>query len=119
MPPIIGNHIEKMDRQFPLTSKFQLTTLLKQWLLTTSGYTIGDLKGKSSNPEAALWIKINNYLYRINADTKREGVIAFLKNESNKNSWVIIPTEKSGELTKVTNDINHNSIPGLYMYKSI
>ena len=25
MPPkITGNHIEKMDRQFPLTSKFQL-----------------------------------------------------------------------------------------------
>ena len=80
MPPIIGNHIEKMDRQFPLTSKFQLITLLKQWLLTTSGNTIGDLKGKSSNPEALLWIKINNNVYKIHADTKREGVIAFLKN---------------------------------------
>jgi hypothetical protein len=117
-PKIIGNHIQKMDSKLPLNSKFQLIILLKEWL-KTSGVTIGDLRGKSSNPEALLWIKINNNVYKIHADTKREGVIAFLKNEANKNSWVIIPTEKSGELTKVTNDINHNSIPGLYMYRSI
>ena len=118
MPPkILGNHIEKIDRQFPLTSKFQLTALLQQWLIT-SGSTIGDLHGKSSNPESWLWIKINNNLYQINADTKRQGVQMFLKNEANKNPWVIIPTENSGNLTKFTNDINGNPIPGFYMYKS-
>ena len=118
MPPkILGNHIEKIDRQFPLTSKFQLTALLQQWLIT-SGSTIGDLHGKSSNPESWLWIKINNNLYQINADTKRQGVQMFLKNEANKNPWVIIPTENSGNLTKFTNDINGNPIPCFYMYKS-
>ena len=41
MPPkITGNHIEKMDRQFPLTSKFQLKILLQEWL-ETSGSPIG------------------------------------------------------------------------------
>ena len=119
MPPkILGNLIEKIDRQFPLTSKFQLTALLQQWLIT-SGSTIGDLHGKSSNPESWLWIKINNNLYQINADTKRQGVQMFLKNEANKNPWVIIPTENSGNLTKVTNDINGNPIPLFYMYKSL
>jgi hypothetical protein len=118
MPPkITGNHIEKMDRQFPLKSKFQLKILLQEWL-ETSGSTIGEMHGRSSNPEPWLWIKIDNNLYQINADTKRQGVLMFLKNVANKNSWVIIPTENSGNLTKFTNDINGNPIPFFYMYKS-
>lgn len=107
-----------MDREYPLTTKLQLINLLQEWLFTP-GITIGDLYGRRSNPELWLWIKINNNLYKIHADTNRKGVLAFLKNEANKNPWVIIPTEKSGKLTKVTNDINHNSIPGFYMYKLI
>jgi hypothetical protein len=42
----------------------------------------------------------------------------FLKNEANKNPWVIIPTENLGNLTKFTNDLNGNAIPFFYMYKS-
>ena len=118
MPPkITGNHIEKMDRQFPLTSKFQLKILLQEWL-ETSGSTIGDMHCRSSNPGPWLWIKIDNNLYQIYADTKRQGVQEFLNNQVNKHSWLIIPTENSGNLTKFTNDINGNPIPGFYMYKS-
>ena len=69
-----------MDRQFPLTSKFQLNVLLKQWL-NTSGSTIGDLHGKKSNPESLLWINIENKLYKIHADTNRKGIQEFLNNE--------------------------------------
>lgn len=117
MPPrIIGNHIEKMDREYPLTSKFQLIILLKQWL-ETSGNTIGEMHGRNSNPEPWLWVKIENHLYQINADSKRAGVQEFLNNETNKHSWLIIPTENSGNLTKVTNDINRNPIPYFYMYR--
>ena len=91
--------------------------MLKQWL-ETSGSTIGEMRGRNSNPEPWLWIIINNNLYQINADTKRQGVQMFLKNEANKNPWVIIPTENLGNLTKFTNDINGNPIPLFYMYKS-
>jgi hypothetical protein len=118
MPPkIIGNHIEKMDKQFPLTSKFQLKILLQEWLGKTSGNTIGSLKDNNSNPEPWLWIKMNNILYKIHADTNRDGVLTFIQNEVNKNPWIIIPTENLGNRTKVTNDINGNPIPGFYMYK--
>jgi hypothetical protein len=119
MPPkIIGNHIEKMDKQFPLTSKFQLKILLKEWLEKTSGNTIGSLKDNNSNPEPWLWIKMNNILYKIHADSNRAGVQLFIKNDENKNPWLIIPTENLGNRTKVTNDINSNPISGFYMYKS-
>lgn len=118
MPKILGNHIDKMDRQFPLTSKFQLKILLQEWL-ATSGSTIGEMHVRNSNPEPWIWIKIDNYLYQINADSKREGVQEFLNNEANKNPWLIIPTENKGNRTKVTNDINGNPITGFYMYKSL
>lgn len=118
MPPkIIGNHIEKMDRQLPLTTKDQLQKLLKQWL-ETKGNTLGDLKGRKSSRVPLLWIKIENILYKINTDTKRKGILAYLENEEMKNPWVLIPTKRLGNLTKVTNHINGNPIPGFYMYKS-
>ena len=115
IPKITGKYIDKMDANFPLTTKFQLKSLLKEWL-KTDGKTIGNLNGNSSNPEPIIYIKIDSRKYKIHADTKREGVITFLNNEINKNPWVIIPTENIGVNTKLTNDINRNPIPGFYMY---
>ena len=115
MPPkIIGNHIQKMDRQFPLTSKFQLTTLLQEWLLTPRA-TIGDLYGRRSNPEPWIWIKIDNYLFKIHADTTREGIKVFVKNHEENNSLKIIQNNR-GVYKKVSNDINGKAIKGLYFY---
>jgi hypothetical protein len=117
-PPIItDNHIQKMHRQSPLTKQSELKDLLIKWLETTE-ITIGDMRGRKSNPEPWIWIKIDNFLYHINADTKRKGVEAFIKNEENGNPWVIIPTGKLKKLTKVTNDINGKPIPLFYMYKA-
>ena len=115
MPKITGKHINKMDVNFPLTTKFQLKCLLDEWL-NTDGKTIGNLNGNSSNPEPIIYIEIYSRKYKIHADTTRAGVSSFLNNEKNKNPWVIIPTEKKGDITKFTNDINRNPIPGFYMY---
>jgi len=98
-------------------TKDDLVKLLKNWLGTNEN-TIGDLKGKKSNPEPWIRIKIDNDSYQINADSRRVGVQEFLNNEGNKHPWLIIPTKNSGNLTKVTNDINGNPIPFFYMYKS-
>ncbi len=106
-----------MHRQSPLTKQSELKDMLIKWLETTE-ITIGDMHGRPSNPEPWIWIKIDNVLYHINADTKRGGVEAFIKNEENGNPWMIIPTGKLKKLTKVTNDINGNPIPLFYMYKS-
>jgi hypothetical protein len=117
MPPIIiGNNIEKMDRQFPLTSKFQLKILLQEWL-ETDGNTIGEMHDRNSNPEPWIWICINNNFYKMHADSNREGVKEFLKNEANNRTWLIIPTKNLGNRTKVTNNLNGNPISGFYMYK--
>lgn len=115
MPKIIGKYINKMDSNFPLTTKFQLKCLLDEWL-NTDGKTIGNLNGNSSNPEPIIYIKIDSRKYKIHADTTRAGVSSFLNNEKNKNPWVIITTEKKADATKFTNDINKNPIPGFYMY---
>jgi hypothetical protein len=115
-PKIIDNYIQKMKRQLPLTKKSELKDLFIKWS-ETSESTIGDMHGRKSNPEAWLWIEIDNNLYKIHADTKRKGVVKFLENEEKENPWILIPTGKSRKLTKFTNDINGNPIPGFYMYK--
>ena len=51
-------------------------------------------------------------------ESKFEEVDNSIKNDENKNPWLIIPTENLGNRTKVTNDINSNPISGFYMYKS-
>lgn len=118
MPPkIIGKHIQKMHRQSPLTKQSELKDLLIKWLETTE-ITIGDMRGRKSNPEPWIWIKIDNVLYHINADSKRDGVEAFIKNEENGNPWVIIPTGRIMNIIKVTNDDNAQPIPRFYMYMS-
>lgn len=113
-PKITGNHIEKMNREYPLTSKSQVITLLQEWLFTL-GATIGDLYGRRSNPEPWLWIKINNNLYKIHADSKREGIEVFVKNHENTNSWKVI-ANRNKIFNKVSNDATGKAIKGLYFY---
>ena len=55
----------------PLNSIDELIDLLKEWKANSNSETIGDLFGRKSNPSPLIWIKINNRIYKIHADTKR------------------------------------------------
>ena len=114
-PRIIGDTIEKMDKNYPLTSKENLIELLKEWIEKSNGNTIGNLNGRKSNPTPWLWIKINDDLYKMNADTKRHGIEKFLENHKNKNPWRIIKNQR-GRINTITNKKDGNRIVGLYFY---
>jgi hypothetical protein len=114
-PAIINNYIEKMKIDNPLNSIDELIDLLKEWKANSNSETIGDLFDRKSNPRPLIWIKINNNLYKIHADTKRKGIIKFLQNHENNNQLTII-SNRRGIFNKVTNDSNNNPISGLYFY---
>ena len=108
-------YIDKKSRKNALNSINELIDLLKEWKNRTSSITIGDLKGKKSNPTPLIWININNKMYKIHTDTTRDGINKFLQNNDNGNELYIILNDRK-RFNKVTNDSNKNSIPGLYFY---
>ena len=114
-PANINNYIERMSRENPLNSIDELIDLLKEWKKRTSSMTIGDLRGKISDPTPLIWININNNLYKIHTDTTRDGITKFLQNNDNGNELYIILNDRN-RFNKVTNDSNKNPIPGLYFY---
>jgi transcription elongation GreA/GreB family factor len=113
-PAIINNYIEKMRRENPLNSIDKLIYVLKEWKDKSDSETVGDLSVHTKNTPI-LWIKINEQLYYINADTKRKGIVKFLQNHENNNQLIII-MNSVGKYNKVTNDSNDKPIPGLYFY---
>jgi len=114
-PAIINNYIEKMKIDNPLNSIDELIDLLKEWKANSNSETIGDLFGRKSNPSPLIWIKINNRIYKIHADTKRKGIVKFLQNHENDNQIKIVKN-RNENYNKVTNDSNNKPIPGLYFY---
>jgi hypothetical protein len=108
-------YIDKKSRRNPLNSINELIDLLKEWEDNSDSETIGDLRGRNSNPTPLIWININNEIYKIHTDTTRDGIIEFLKNHEKNNKLSIISNNRN-RFNKVTNDSNKNSIPGLYFY---
>jgi hypothetical protein len=108
-------YIDKKSRRNPLNSINELIDLLKEWEDKSDSETIGDLRGRNSNPTPLIWININNEIYKIHTDTTRDGIIEFLKNHEKNNKLSIISNNRN-RFNKVTNDSNKNSIPGLYFY---
>ncbi len=111
---ITGKHIDKIQKNNPLKSRSYLNILLKAWLKIPNVSTIGNLERKKG-VEPLIWVSIGSKLYYINSDSNKEGVILYLKNEEEKNKWLNIKT-KSGNNTKITNNIDGSPIKGFYMY---
>lgn len=97
--------------------KNELIASLKNWVKTTNDPFIGDLENFNGN---TAWIKFikNDFEYYINADTKREGIIEFIKNHDNGNAWKVIKNNR-GNYKKVTNGINGKAIKYLYFYSAV
>lgn len=108
-------YIDKMTENNPLNSINELVNLLKKWKDNSDSETIGDLKGRNSNPTPLIWININNKMYKIHTDTKRKGIEMFIQNHENDNQLIIIKN-RDGIYNKITNDSDNKSISGLYFY---
>ncbi len=98
------------------TSKEQLIVLLKNWL-ETSETKIGNGKNKTGNTKW-IFLNLNSTNYYINADTKREGIVEFVKNHENNYPSIVIANNRD-VYKKVSNDENGKAIKGLYFYSEV
>jgi hypothetical protein len=94
-------------------TKDQLIILLKNWLKTNET-KIGNGENKTGNTKW-IFLNLNGNDYYINADTKREGIVNFVKNNENNYPWVVIANNRN-VYKKGSNDENGNAIKGLYFY---
>jgi hypothetical protein len=90
---------------------------LKNWLETTNEQTIANGENKTGN-EKWIFLNLNGKKYYINADTTREGIDAFVNNHDENYSWKVIANNRKVYI-KVSNDLNGNTIKGLYFYSDI
>ena len=89
---------------------------LLNWYKNTNEKTIGDIG--NFGQQAFLWVKSNGSKFRLNADTKREGVETYLnllKENDNSLNWSIVANMK-GKINKVAFGENKIKIRGFYLY---
>lgn len=108
-------HIKPMTSSMFLKTREDFILLLKWWSKLSNSDTIGNLDEMNNNT-ALIILNQGSNTYYINADSKKDGVIEFLKNK--ENSWHIIINE-NGVKNKVTNRLDKEPIEGFYMYKRL
>lgn len=89
---------------------------LLNWYKNTNEKTIGDIG--NFGQQAFLWVKGNGSKFRLNADTKREGVEVYLnllEEHNNSLNWSIVANLK-GKINKVAFGENKIKIRGFYLY---
>ena len=104
---IDGDYIKPMKWENCLKSKEDLYNLLKCWFKICKSESIG------KNPIGVapiVLLQIGDKRYKLNSDTKREGVKTFLENSKLNNIWYI------SESKRVSNDVNGQNIKNLHMY---
>ncbi len=109
------NFIKKIGRKNELKEEEDFYKLLELWLEKSDEITIGDLRKYNGNTKLIL-LEIDSGSYYLNADTKKFGVLEFIKNKNNP--FKIIPNSK-GKLNKITNRSDSEPIKGFYLYKKI
>ncbi|NVK75959.1 MAG: hypothetical protein HWE24_20985 [Oceanospirillaceae bacterium] len=108
-------YIKPMKSSLNLKTREDLMSLLQWWHKLSNSDAIGNLVEMNNNTALVILNQGSNTYY-INADTKKDGVIEFLKNK--ENSWHIIINE-NGVKNKVTNRLDKEPIEGFYMYKRL
>ena len=107
---------KKQKKSDPIQSKKELYSVLRIWAVLNKKDLQKTIGEKSYGGQPILWIKIDGELYYLNADSKMEGIIEFIKNENY--DWQIIANNR-GKLNKITNHPESKSINGLYLYKTL
>jgi len=89
---------------------------LSNWYKNTNEKTVGEIG--NFGQQAFLWIEENEVKYRLNADTKREGVkeyLDLLDENNNSIKWTVVANLK-GKMNKVAFGDNKIKIRGFYLY---
>ena len=89
---------------------------LLNWYQNTNEKTVGDIG--NFKQQAFLWVEENGAKFRLNADTKREGVeiyLNLLKENYGSLNWSIVANLK-GKINKVAFGEDKIKIRGFYLY---
>ena len=106
-----GDYIKPMDWDNCLRSKKELYDLLQYWVKITKVETLGDLRTVGYSGSALIKLMDGDVKYVINYDTKRNGVVEFLKNSKQNDRWFVSRTNR------VSNHIAGEHIENMQMYK--
>ena len=97
-----------------LVSFVEFKMLLNQWLEISSAGTVGDLKGRSSNPKTLISFVVDGIKFRMHADTKREAIVR-LMTELETGEPTTVVTKRQSLVLGTTN--SNDAIKGLYIYR--
>lgn len=89
-------------------------SILAKWLKESKAKTIGDLKGRRSNPETLLHFHADGYYFRLHADTKREAIVRLLT-QLRLGEPITVTTPRNSKVLGTT--VTKKRIPGLYIYR--
>ena len=105
-----------MTNEVKIFDQKAFNSWLLNWYKNTNEKTVGDVG--NFGQQAFLWIEENEMKYRLNADTKREGVKEYLQllDENNGSiKWVVVANLK-GKMNKIAFGDNAIKIRGFYLY---
>lgn len=96
-------------------SKADFNNALGRWYQETSEKTIGS---HEYNQSPWLFVELGSYKFHLNSDSKREGIIKYLKlvkQYQDDLPWYIVENNR-GKINKVTFGNEKLKIPGFYFY---
>jgi hypothetical protein len=105
-----------MNKNPNILERHDFDLWLLNWYENTNEKTIGDIG--NFGQQAFLWVESSGSKFRLNADTKREGVetyLNFLKENGDSLNWSIV-ANRNGLLNKVAFGEEKIKIPGFYLY---
>jgi hypothetical protein len=106
-----GDYIKPMDWDNCLRSRKELYDLLQCWVKITKVETLGDLNEVIYAGTQLIRLMDRDVRYVINYDTRRNGVVEFLKNSEQNERWFVSSTNR------VSNHTHGKHIENMHMYK--
>lgn len=100
-----------------VASKSGLADLLARWYRETTEGTIGaDL---TYGGQAWLWVDLHPHPVRLNADTTREAVHAYLDDVASRSAevrWHVVANERGRRINRVVFRADRRPVPGWFCY---
>lgn len=108
-------HFMRKNTKRTAISFTDFESMLFQWLKESDNTeTIGD-KGNFGK-KAWVFVRHNDRLYHLNADTTHNGVEEYFRVKQEDGNYWFIVTNRNSKLNKVAFGKNRTIIPGLYLY---
>lgn len=107
-----NNYLSKIKKEDAIKIE-KFNELLEEWDKITNE-KIDRISSEEVGANAWIHIIDRDITYRLNADTKREGVKKYLKNYKNS-SWILVENNR-GVKNKVAFGDYNNTIVGFYLY---